>query len=185
VTLGAAGAIAGDPDTAFAIDYATPGAVDLGDNFDFAGQAPFSVEAWIDPTAFDGNFHMIASKWQQPPNRKGFELFHLDGRVTFSRELDDATSDIAAATGLVTGSYTHVVATYDGAMLRLFFNGAQVATAASTLLLPDIPNPFQIGEGNNRSAFGGSIDEVAIYGAALPAARVNAHDAAARGRSGR
>jgi hypothetical protein len=180
VQLGVAGALGGDADTALAVDYANPGAVDLGDVFDFAGSAPFSIEAWVKPAAFDANYHMIASKWQQPPNRKGIELFHLDDEIRFTRELDDSTIDVANAHGLSATAWTHVVGTYDGAMLRLYFNGMQVDASASSLSLPDISESFEIGVGGN-AFYGGAIDEVAIYGTALAPERVFAHHAAATG----
>ena len=46
ITLGASGAIAGDGDTAATFDGLT-GFVTAGDRFAFAGQTPFSIEAWV------------------------------------------------------------------------------------------------------------------------------------------
>jgi hypothetical protein len=178
-SLGAPGAIASDPDGALSLDYADPGRVDVGDVYDFPGNAPFSIEAWIDPAPDDGHFHSIVTKWQQPPTNFGYEMFYLDGTLSFSRETTTG-GDVVNASGLVAGSYTHVVGTYDGAELQLYVNGMPAGPPkSSTLELPEDNIPFQIGAGNSQAPFGGTIDEVAVYNRALPATRVMAHFMAA------
>jgi hypothetical protein len=175
--LGASGAVPGDD--ALALDYANAGAVDVGNNYAFPGAAPFSIEAWVKPAPDDGHSHIIASKWHQPTTNVGYELFVQGTAVKFSRELP-ASSDLVTADGLVADQYAHVVATFDGAMLRLYLNGTQRAIGSSVVQLPVESNPFQIGEGNGFATFSGSIDEVAIYDKALSAGRVNAHYVAAQ-----
>ena len=178
-TLGAAGAVAGDTDGALALDYANAGAVDVGDNYGFPGAAPFSIEAWVKPAPDDGHSHIIASKWHQPTTNVGYEVFVQGTAVKFSRELS-ASSDVVTADGLVADQYAHVVATFDGTMLRLYLDGTQQAIGSSVIQLPVENNRFQIGEGNGFATFSGSIDEVAIYDKALSAGRVNAHYIAAQ-----
>jgi hypothetical protein len=180
VQLGLAGALSGDGDTAVGLDRATSGYVDVGDNYDFPDDASFTLEAWVKPPSpTDGDYHEILSKWHEPPGRAGIELFYLDGEVRFAREVDDSMLDIASAAGLEAGVYTHIVATYDGAMMRLYFNGIQRAAQPSSLLLADIDIPFQIGMGGN-AGFTGTIDEVAIYDHALTDGRIKAHYQAAQ-----
>ena len=72
----------------------------------------------------------------------------------------------------------HVVGTYDGSNLRLYFNGSEVGSAlADSTSIGAFTAALNIG----RSPLGGvtgtdcQIDEVAIYGSALSAARVSAH----------
>jgi hypothetical protein len=178
VMLGAPGAVPGDPDTAVAFSYATPGGVDVGDVYDFPVMAPFSIEAWIEPAPDDGHSHIIVSKWHQPTNNFGYELFLQGETVRFSRELPTA-ADVVSASGIVAGQYTHVVGTFDGTSLRLYVNGTRQAIAAATVSLADDNNSFEIGTGGN-APFNGVIDEVAIYDKELPAARVYAHYMAAQ-----
>ena len=64
--------------------------------------------------------------------------------------------------------WTHLAATYDGATLRLFVNGAQVASKAQTGLLATSTSPLQIGGDSLYGQFStGRIDEVRVYRAAL------------------
>ena len=65
--------------------------------------------------------------------------------------------------------------TYDGATLRLFVNGTQVATRATTGTIQTTDNPLWIG-GNNPYGeyFAGLIDEVRVYNRALTQADIQA-----------
>jgi hypothetical protein len=180
VLLGVAGALAGDSDTAISLDRAMAGYVDVGDSYDAPGLAPFSLEAWVKPPSpADGDYHEIISKWHDPPGRAGFELFYIGSEVRFAREVSDSMLDTLAAGGLPAGVYTHVVATYDGAMMRLYFNGTPVGAKASVLPLADNSISFQIGIGGS-AGFTGALDEVAVYDRALPVERVMAHFSAAQ-----
>ena len=66
-------------------------------------------------------------------------------------------------------AWTHVALTYDGSTLRLFVNGTQVATRASTGTLQATTNPLSIGGNQSRSASTstGLIDEVRVYNRSL------------------
>ena len=68
------------------------------------------------------------------------------------------------------GTWTHLAVTYDGATLRLYVNGAQVATRARTGNMVTPPNPLQIGgDSIYGQFFTGLIDEVRIYNQARTA----------------
>ena len=72
-------------------------------------------------------------------------------------------------------AWTYVAFTYDGANLRLFINGTQVATRAATGAIQTTNNPLWIG-GNSPYGeyFRGLIDEVRVYNRALAQADVQA-----------
>ncbi len=74
---------------------------------------------------------------------------------------------------VATNAWTHLTATFDGAVLRLYVNGTQVATRAVTGSMLASTGLLRIG-GNNTWAewFGGLIDDLRIYDRALTAAEV-------------
>ena len=65
--------------------------------------------------------------------------------------------------------------TYDGATMRLYVNGTQVASRAQTGAIQATDNPLWIG-GNSPYGeyFQGLIDEVRVYNRALPQTEVQA-----------
>ncbi len=84
----------------------------------------------------------------------------------------------ASATGQ--RRWTHVAPTYDGANLRLYVNGVQVATTRrSTSAITTSTGALRIG-GNSvwSEYFQGRIDEVRIYNRALTAGEIQADMAA-------
>ena len=80
------------------------------------------------------------------------------------------------------GEPHHIVATYDGAHIVLYFDGQPVATLPRSGTLPSTsPSPLALAVsygGTGSSSFypyNGRLDEVAIYGTALTADRIQAH----------
>jgi hypothetical protein len=68
-----------------------------------------------------------------------------------------------------------VAATYDGATVRLYVNGAQVASTANTGAMVTSNSPLRIGGDSVWGEyFKGLIDEVRIYNRALTAAQIQA-----------
>ena len=109
-----------------------------------------------------------------------------DGRVRVELRTSSATTSVNVdSVGVVpTGVETHIVATYDGAVIRVYFNGAlDSETRASGSISPKPPTPANViesgvGIGNQTQRdrpFNGLIDEVALYPMALSAERVLAH----------
>lgn len=91
---------------------------------------------------------------------------------------------VRASTGpganVATGSIHHVVGTYDGASVKLYVDGVAVATAATSgKVAYDLPaNNSGFVIGNNQSAkvaVRGSLQEVALYTAALTPASIQSH----------
>jgi Concanavalin A-like lectin/glucanases superfamily/Putative Ig domain len=77
------------------------------------------------------------------------------------------------AKGLTKGVWTHLAETYDGSSLRLYVNGAQIASTAASGNIASSTYPLQIG---GDSIFGhyfkGIIDEVRVYSRALSQAEI-------------
>jgi hypothetical protein len=179
VTLGAPGAIANDPDTSVSFDGATAW-MNAGDIFQFAGTVPCSFEAWVNPT-IDANYHEVLSRSDgQGPTTVGTLMYVEPTGSAFAdfAHRQDTASDIASSSAPVTaGAFTHLVGVYDGSNVLLYVNGALAGQKPTTLATPAATNPFVVGAQSAGLScwFDGPIDEVAVYGAALPAARIAAH----------
>jgi hypothetical protein len=140
--------------------------------------ARVSVEAWIKPTTVPtSGFRGITAK------AESYALQFNAGRLEFTIIQGATRRRLQAPAGaIVAGSTYHVVGTYDGTTQRLYINGVQSAQAALTGAINVNANNLTIGSWNGTSEFfQGTIDEVAVYPAALSAARVTAHYQAGSG----
>ncbi len=76
---------------------------------------------------------------------------------------------------LPTNVWSHIAATYDGAALRLYYNGLLISSQAQTGGIATSTNPLQIGgDSIYGQFFQGAIDEVRIYNRALAQAEIQA-----------
>jgi uncharacterized repeat protein (TIGR01451 family) len=75
----------------------------------------------------------------------------------------------------INGSWMHVAATYDGATMRIYINGIQEASLATTAIINTNNLPLTIGAQDGTSAsrwFMGWMDDVRVYKRALSAAEI-------------
>jgi hypothetical protein len=77
-----------------------------------------------------------------------------------------------APSALVVNAWTHLAATYDGAMVRLYVNGVLVASQAQTTALATGTGTLEIGSNVYGEGFEGRIDDVRIYSRALTVAEI-------------
>ena len=173
IVLGAPGAIAGDSDTAAVFNGgdALMQAL-LPSAFDFSGTTPFSVEAWIKPTSDPTGMAVLGKNVFGDAGYVGYFLaYNVDGALEFYR-VPMVTAD---QTPPAAQAFFHFVATFDGFTLISYVNGTVVASDAQTAPLGATGTRFEVGAADTWGRFTGVVDEVAIYGEALPAARVVAH----------
>src|SRR5204863_3719140 len=72
-------------------------------------------------------------------------------------------------------AWSHLAATYDGSAVRLYLNGAQVASTPASGAAQTSSSPFRIGGDSVWGEyFKGLIDEVRVYNRALTAAQIQA-----------
>jgi fibronectin type 3 domain-containing protein len=130
--------------------------------------AGMTLEAWVSPTG-------VPTYWQDVIYKQN-DIYFLEAASSASQHAPavGATFNshgdqfVAGASGLAVNTWTHLAATYDGATLRLYVNGVQVASHSMPDSLTTSTMPLQIG---GDAAFGqyfkGTIDEVRIYNRAL------------------
>ena len=166
----------------FSLQFDGSAKVSYGDALDFPGASPFTLEAWVRPTTLDGTARRIFSK--ESGAGDGYLLFVNNSSFGFQRRAG-GTIDSLASTGLtpqVDHTY-YVVATYDGARMRLYVDGVLRSTRISTLALADNASPLRVGVYSSGSSNGyiGALDEPAVYSSALTQTQISAHRAAAHG----
>ena len=80
---------------------------------------------------------------------------------------------------MTVGAWQHVAIAYDGSTVRIYRNGAQVASQALSVTIPGTANPVHWGDtlsgGVEQNFLTGALDEGALYNQALTAAQVSQH----------
>lgn len=174
ITLGATGGPSGEPNTAAVFDGVNDAVVVP----DAAALRPatVSIEAWVRPNAGIPNFASVATKTTTDSWSDGYGMFALNGGIAFWVNNDDVNRVFTPA--LPAGTWSHVVGTYDGSMVRIYRNGTLVQSFAHSAPLTHSSSPLLIG---NAAGVGfhwaGGLDEVAVYSRALTATEVAQHHA--------
>ena len=133
--------------------------------------AAMTLEAWVNPST-------TGSPYWQALIYKGLDTYYLatlgDPSVpTAGGTGAGGPAQVTSPSALTAHAWTHLATTYDGAMLRLFVNGIQVASQPATGPLVLSTSPLEIGGSLvDGGAFTGLIDEVRIYNTALTAAQI-------------
>ncbi len=154
-------------------DYVDAGSVDVPGS-------EVTIAAWINSdnlgncTSFDCRIVSKASGTSTQDHYLMLSPINSNGgaKLRFRLKAGGSTSTLVAGSGnLVNGQWIHVAATYDGAAMRVFVNGAEVGSVPKSGAINTNPAiPLWIA-GNPPSPtirpFDGKIDDVRIYSRAL------------------
>jgi len=176
VVLGRPGALIADANSAARFDgvndhLAVPNASA------FNTRSQFTLEAWVNVTALPTGKNLAtifsrAGQYSVRTNAAGALLFSV---WRAGRERQAKTSN-----GLLpAGTWRHVVAVYNGSTLTVYVNATQRATGTQTGPLDSAGAPLYVGTNGSSAWLFGTVDEVAVYGSALSAARIARHYEAA------
>ncbi len=149
--------------------------INCGDVAEFTLKSPFTLEGWFQKTSGATGAQRLF--YRLGPSAKGSQGYVLNSSgfgVAMYRYLDNVPSSIVATPPLVNGTWSYVAATYDGAQLCVYLDGASPDCAGSTESIPPVATTLRLG-GSGGSNFTGNMDEVAIYSKALSKARIDAH----------
>jgi hypothetical protein len=147
-------------------------------------KTPWSIAAWIEPTAPNGPI-ITSRSALDVPRGTGYRLVLEEGKVRFDlvpgRWMDNA-GHVVTEGPVALNSRHHVAATYDGSRqvegihiyvdgkpqrLKVLFNGIGDPGR-------ELPDPLRIGAGGGPDRFQGSISDVRIYDVALTSDQVAA-----------
>lgn len=149
------------------VEIGTPAALNITTNI--------TVSAWVNFTT-DTTEKKAVAKWSDTPNNYCWLLTIYDTGGPAAFFVQPATGGmIGADTGgavLSTGTWYHLMGTYDGANVRMFLNGVQTAAAPLTGAINTGAAPIRVGAGSGGTAppenpYPGLVDDVRIYNYAL------------------
>jgi hypothetical protein len=134
-----------------------------------------TVEAWINRTGSVPNAVGIVDR---DANATRSWQFRVDTTQKLQLVLWTTTTAafiVNSTTSITAGTTYHVAFTFDGATAKLYVNGALDGSGTVGGTMKVATDRLTIGDGDQNAAFTGRIDEVALYGTALTAARLLAH----------
>ena len=185
MTLGAAGALTGDTNTAARLD-GSDDKVSMGDPasgaLDF-GSSDFSVESWA-RTTVNGERALFSKR---PSTGSYWQVTVTDdpghaGEIRVNASAGVVREVYGPALRVDDGAWHHVVVVFDrDSGITVFVDGVSRFTPAETSGSIDNAGPFLVGKSTGYGYLNGDADEVALYRSALSAARVEAHHSAGRG----
>lgn len=137
-----------------------------------------TLEAWVYPTSLTspgGNWDAVVAKDHTGSSDDvSYALYGAQGTGTgpATHVLIGTDRGTANVTALPLNQWTFIAGTYDGATLRTYVNGSQVASKSQTGTIQATTNPLHLGGDWSGEMFTGLIDNVRIYNGALTAAQV-------------
>ena len=168
--LGEGGAITGDPDTSVRLDGLND-AVRVPNAAALNSSSAVTLEAWVRPSSLPSGTATIMRKDLQYLVR-----ITAQGGVILRLWKSGSERELATAGGLLAaGTWSHVVATYDGTTMRIYVNGRSRASLALAAPVDVSTRELYFGASINYDWLAARVDEVAVYRSALSAARVQAH----------
>jgi hypothetical protein len=156
-------------------------------NLDVSGST-LTLSAWVKNTAFPNNIdqRFISKSTDAAEQSHYWLLSHSNAqgqnRLRFRLRTGTHTTTLIASSGeLPLNQWYHAAATYDGANMRLYLNGALVGTASKTGTIATNANvPVNIARSPDGTNYlRGTIDDVRIYRRALSASEIAALASAA------
>jgi hypothetical protein len=149
--------------------------VTVADNSLLHLTSAMTVEAWVYPTASATDWSTAVLK-ERGTTGLAYSLYAADGAAKPPAGYIDKSGTDYNATGtsvLPLNTWTHLATTYNGSAIRLYVNGAQVASRSVSGTIASSTSPMRIG-GNSvwGEYFKGLIDEVRVYNTALTQAQI-------------
>jgi hypothetical protein len=130
-----------------------------------------TLEAWVYPTSAPTGWRSVVTK-----NVDAYYLMaasNPNDRPAAGGTWGSGNQNTFGTAGLAVNTWTHLAATFDGAMVRLYVNGVQVASQAQSATLAPTTGTLEIGgDAYPGEFFAGRIDEVRVYNRALTAAQI-------------
>jgi len=176
VNLAQPGALAADTGTAVAFDGRTGGATVASSRSLQVNR--ITIELWLKKTTDSGYGVYVAKNFvgNGGVGTGWFQLLNNDryARLEF-RVTGDTDPVVISSTNLALNTWYYVVATYDGSVAKLYFNGKLDSTLKVVAAPAQNDDPLYIGRRPDGFFNNVVLQEVAIYSVALSPERIAAH----------
>lgn len=138
--------------------------------------ASFSLEAWIKPDASADQLTTAPTFIDQSnhTNKAGFRFQTRQDELRLLLYDGVGAATVGGPFTMGDGLWHHAVATYDGTTVRVYLDGAEIASGALSYTETATTEAFHVGRAGGQE-WAGVVDEAAIYAAVLTAAQVQAH----------
>jgi hypothetical protein len=187
VTLGLPGPLTAPGDTAAGYFNPSTGSGTINTQVPYnaalnpSSSGPFTIEFWANPSVTTDDavgpcpvFNRVSAG-----NRSGWVFYQRAPTTGWDFRMYDGNGsnvgvDLSGGTNAV-GTWSHIVATWDGTTASLYDNGSLVLSKAG-VYNSSTSAILSIGTyDNGANAYNGLVDELAIYGTALSASQILAH----------
>jgi fibronectin type 3 domain-containing protein len=179
-TLNQPGALTGDSNSAVRLTGSGNGNLVFNNSTSFSYGDTFSYELWVKLVSLPAA-GTVSNLMTKSTNTAALRIIP-SGAVVLRKS---GGSDIVASTRTLSadGKFHHIVATKNGATVKLYIDGADVTGAVVNQTLSNSTSQLAIGHHplGSGDALDGYVDEAAVYGVALTASQVQQHFAAASG----
>ncbi len=138
-----------------------------------------TAAAWVLLAAEREDYRLVLSRQLGTGDENQFWLGFRDDRYGFSITTSKGTANVLGREA-PTGEWIHLAGTYDGASLKLFVNGVEVASETHSGVLSAGGRAVTLGgdeydeQGSIQEVPRGTIDEVRLYNRALTASEIAA-----------
>lgn len=159
----------------------------------FLGTLPYTLEAWVYPTANPGASNwtgIFDREYNVGLGRDGYNMYFLGSAGTSTyfvteRFCSGVNTNVSVTLdqSVSVNNWSYLVATYDGSNLKLYRNGTLQSSVASANNITNATTNLTIGK-RNTNYFNGKISLAKVYNTALSVDQVTQNFNATRGRYG-
>jgi len=174
-TLGVTGALSGDSNKAVTLTAASHQFGTVANAAGLSKTNNFTIELWIKRSVNATSQPVLGKPLTTTTKSENYAIW-LDtaNKVRFEVGNGTTSKTVTTATAVDT-NWHHVAATFASGALKIYLDGSLSASATATFTTAGTnTGTFDLGH-FNTSYFGGSLDEIAIYGTALSATQISDH----------
>lgn len=142
------------------------------------GNSAYTIAAWIKTTSTNASSSRGIVGWGNYGATRQVNALRINGANGFSHywwsaDLIASDAQVSGAGVTLSNQWVHVAASFDGATRSIYVNGA-LLTSDSPGVNGSLNENFALGRTAGSEFFKGTLDEVAIWDTALPAAQIAA-----------